>query len=417
MTGFVGETAKGGDRRQRRPHRHDPQPRAEGQGAEGQDASRCGRPFKLTASGQRPDGDKLTYLWEQNDQGGAKGTKLVANKKTYGPLFRVFGTRAKVTNRGTLQSPSPNLNIADGNPTRYFPDLAQVLKGNTNARTGCCPLVPLLPDDLDDYEPVKGKVVDCYSEFLPVKGYLGRPNAKSPSMHFRVTVRDGFPNGGGVDFADVTLKIDPRTGPFLVTSQSKKGTVVRAGSKRLVTWKVNGTRSLAENVRIRLSPTVGKTWRTLAVRRPTTAAPRCASPTSGRGKARIMVEARRQLLLRRQRQAVQDRLRRGDVPVGHRAAPRARPVPGEQATADQLGRRARERLRAVVGGEHVRLVGEQHDVRARAVEVLQGDLRVAVGGVGVHVVPAQPADEVAGERVPADDHPRVAPDRDGDRAR
>ena len=90
----------------------------------------------------------------------------------------MFGTRAKVTNRGTLLSPSPNLNIADGNPTRYFPDLTQVLAGNTNAKTGYCPIVPLLPNDLDDYVPPKGKVIDCYSEFLPVTGYLGRPNAK-----------------------------------------------------------------------------------------------------------------------------------------------------------------------------------------------------------------------------------------------
>ena len=116
-------------------------------------------PFKLTGSAKDGDGDKLTYLWEQNDVGGAEGTKLVANKKVNGPLFRVFGTRAKVTNRGTLLSPSPNLNIANGNPTRYFPDLDQVLKGNTNARTGRCPNVPPPPDDLDDYVPPKGKVV------------------------------------------------------------------------------------------------------------------------------------------------------------------------------------------------------------------------------------------------------------------
>ena len=40
-------------------------------------------------------------------------------------------------------------------------------------------------------------------------------------MHFRVTVRDGDPTGGGVDYADVTLKIRDRAGPFLVTSQDE----------------------------------------------------------------------------------------------------------------------------------------------------------------------------------------------------
>ena len=138
-------------------------------------------PFKLTGSGKDGDGDKLTYLWEQNDVGGAEGTKLVANKKVNGPLFRVFGTRAKVTNRGTLLSPSPNLNNADGNPTRYFPDLDQVLTGNTNARTG------KLPEGRRRCRTTwtttcrpKGKVVDCYSEFLPVKGYMGRPERQGP---------------------------------------------------------------------------------------------------------------------------------------------------------------------------------------------------------------------------------------------
>ena len=70
---------------------------------------------------------------------------------------------------------------------------------------------------------MKGSIVDCYSEFLPVPGYQGRPNRKSPAMHFRVTVRDTKPTGGGVDHADVQLNIDPRTGPFLVTSQAAEG--------------------------------------------------------------------------------------------------------------------------------------------------------------------------------------------------
>ena len=247
-------------------------------------------PFKLTGKAKDSDGDKLTYLWEQNDNGGDDGTKLVANKKKNGPLFRVFGTIAKVTDRGTLLTPSPHENHADGNPTRYFPDLAQVLAGNTNAKTGYCPNVPLLPDDLANYVPPKRKVVDCYSEYLPVKGYMGRPNSKAPTMHFRVTVRDGVQTGGGVDYDDVKLKIDPRTGPFLVTSQSKKGALVRAGSNRQVTWKVNGTRFLAEKVRIRLSTNGGKTWTTLA-KTTNDGAASVRIPHVRSHRARIMVES------------------------------------------------------------------------------------------------------------------------------
>ena len=166
--------------------------------------------------------------------------------------------------------------------------------------------MPLLPDNLDDYVPPKGTVIDCYSEFLPVKGYLGRPGAKKPSMHFRVTVRDGNPTGGGVDYADVTLKIDPSAGPFLVTSQSKKGAVVRAGSRRLVTWKVNGTRPLAEKVRIRLSTNGGQD---LDARCATTANDGRASVRIPRVRSKQGADHGRgggQLLLRGQRQVVPD---------------------------------------------------------------------------------------------------------------
>lgn len=290
VSGFVGETAKGGtaDNGGTTVQTRNHAPKAK---APRNRTLPLRTPFKLTGSAtDRDRDDKLTYLWEQNDQGGQEGTNLVANKKENGPLFRVFGTRAKVTNRGTLESPSPNLNEATGNPTRYFPDLTQVLAGNTNARTGRCPFVPPPPNDLDDYVPPKGKVIDCYSEFLPVKGYLGRPNAKRPSMHFRVTVRDGYENGGGVDTADVTLKLDPRAGPFLVTSQKNKGTTVRGGSTRLVTWKVNGTRFLAEKVRILVTTDGGKTWAKLAATTNDGSA-KVRFPDVRTRKARIMVEA------------------------------------------------------------------------------------------------------------------------------
>ena len=95
-------------------------------------------PFALTtASASDPDGDALTYLWEQTNFG--EGTRLSSNTKVYGPLFRVFGDDAVVSDEDTLKSPSPGENLADGNPTRVFPDLAQVLAGNTNAASGTCP--------------------------------------------------------------------------------------------------------------------------------------------------------------------------------------------------------------------------------------------------------------------------------------
>ena len=52
-------------------------------------------------------------------------------------------------------------------------------------------------------------------------------------MHFRLTARDGVPAGGGIDYDDVTLRIDPKAGPFLVTLRRRQGvTVERGGSRR-----------------------------------------------------------------------------------------------------------------------------------------------------------------------------------------
>ena len=64
-------------------------------------------PFALTGSATDADNDALTYMWEQNDIGGATGTALVSNTKKDGPLFRQFGTAAQVSATDTLLSPSP----------------------------------------------------------------------------------------------------------------------------------------------------------------------------------------------------------------------------------------------------------------------------------------------------------------------
>jgi len=211
-------------------------------------------PFTLTGSGSDPDGDPLVYLWEQNDDAaGHDGTALVSNHKPWGPLFRVFGTYADVSFSDTLQYHSPGENAATTSRSRTFPDLAQILAGNTNAKTGRCPSVPALPDDLDDYVPVKPRPRDCYSEFLPTAAYRG-------AMHFRLTARDRVPGGGGVGHDEVTIKVDRNAGPFLVTSFAKGGTVARGATKK-VTWKVNNTQRLAKRVRIVLSTDNGRTWK------------------------------------------------------------------------------------------------------------------------------------------------------------
>jgi hypothetical protein len=200
-------------------------------------------PFALTGSATDSDGNAtLTYMWEQKDRGGSgTGTSLVSNTKLNGPLFRQFGTYANVTPEGTLQTPSPGLNLVGTDPTRVFPDLTQILANNTNAVTGTCPDPPPQPTT-GNASNVPIPTIDCYSEFLPTAAYVGFAgvNAAPASLNFRLTVRDGTPGGGGVGSADTRLVLALAAGPFLVTSQGG-GEDLSAGSAQAVTWDVAGT--------------------------------------------------------------------------------------------------------------------------------------------------------------------------------
>jgi hypothetical protein len=242
-------------------------------------------PFTLTGSGTDVDGDPLTYLWEQNDVGSALptgGTALVSNTKRNGPLFRVFGVAAVVSSAQSHQSPSPGENLADGSATRTFPDLTQILAGNTNARTGRCPAAPS-----DTTADVPAAVVDCYSEFLPTDDYAG-------PLHFRLTARDGNATGGGTAYDDVVLTLDSSAGPFLVTSRRTAGQPAVAGEAETVTWDVNGTdaSALAPDVGISLSTDDGRTYPTvLTASTPNDGSASITLPVVDTQHARIKVEA------------------------------------------------------------------------------------------------------------------------------
>ena len=207
-------------------------------------------PFALTGSGTDADGDTLVYTWEQTDRGGSTGTALGSNTKADGPLFRMFSTYADVTDAGALQIPSPGENAATTSPTRSFPDLAQVLANNTNADTGSCPTL----------NTASIPTIDCFSEFLPNASYVGAAVAGNtePSLNFRLTARDGAPEGGGTAYADVKLTLDKTAGPFRVTAPS--GGSYAGGSSQTVTWEVNNTQALAAQVRISMSADGGATW-------------------------------------------------------------------------------------------------------------------------------------------------------------
>jgi len=241
-------------------------------------------PFALTGSAQDADGDDLTYLWEQNDRGGASGTSLVNNVKTNGPLFRQFGTRAIVTADGTLEYESPGQNHVTGDPTRVFPDLAQILANNTNAASGACPAAGATPTAAQ---------IECFSEFLPTAAYVGVAgvNAAPASLNFKLTVRDGI---GGVNSASTQLVLAQNAGPFLVTAPNTALTL-DGGANQAVTWSVANTNVApvnAANVKISLSSDGGATWPyVLAESVPNNGSATVRLPAIATTRARVKIEA------------------------------------------------------------------------------------------------------------------------------
>ncbi|WP_338758612.1 M12 family metallo-peptidase [Massilia sp. METH4] len=241
-------------------------------------------PFALTGSATDGEGDTVTYLWEQNDRGGADGTALFDNVKKNGPLFSQFGKRAVVTSEDTIKYNSPGENHVTTNPTRVFPDLDQILANNTNAETGACPTPAATPTAAN---------IECYAEFLPTAAYVGLPgtNANPASLNFRLTARDGR---GGVSSADTRLVLARDAGPFLVTSPNAAVTL-EAGSLQTVTWSVANTNAApvgVENVKISLSTDGGKTWpHVLAASTANDGSAPVTLPSLATTKGRVKVEA------------------------------------------------------------------------------------------------------------------------------
>ena len=141
--------------------------------------------------------------------------------------------------------------------------------------------MPPPPGDIS----VARKLINCFAEFLPTKQYTGQ-------MHFRLTARDSVPGGGGVGHDDVTLRVARSAGPFLVTSFAKGG-AVKGGTRAAITWKVNGTKRLARNVKILLSTNNGKTFKkVLAGKTRNDGRAVVRFPRVKTGKAWIMIQAR-----------------------------------------------------------------------------------------------------------------------------
>lgn len=203
-------------------------------------------PFALTGTATDPDGDAITYNWEQIDAGAA--TMPPRHNNTIGPMFRsVWATTS---------------------PTRYFPRLATIISG---------------------YDP----------NIITASDYRAweKLSSVARNLNFSLLVRDNNPVGGQTGRDDIQLTVTTAAGPFVVTSQNTAGIVWNAGESKTITWNVANTNVApvnTANVTILLSMDGGVTFpHTLVASTPNNGSYTFTVP-NGLGtssNARIMVKA------------------------------------------------------------------------------------------------------------------------------
>ncbi|MDX1906857.1 MAG: M12 family metallo-peptidase [Bacteroidia bacterium] len=158
-------------------------------------------PFVLTGSATDPDGDTLTYCWEQYNLGPAGAPN---NPSGDAPIFRSFNPVAS--------------------SSRTFPRLSSLL--NNVQQTG---------------------------EILPTY---------ARTLNFRLTARDNKPGGGGVSYDGTSVIVTDLAGPFLVT-QPNTAVSLTGGTAYEVKWDVANTNLapvLCKTVTILLSFDGGNTY-------------------------------------------------------------------------------------------------------------------------------------------------------------
>jgi hypothetical protein len=206
-------------------------------------------PFSLSATATDPDGDSLTYDWQQYNAGGSTGAAtVVPNSDADGtprPLFRNY--------------------VGQTSGTRFFPSL-QFIRNNAN--------VP--PNTTGGF---------MTGELLP---------AITRTMTFQVLVRDNRANGGGINSATSTVNVDGASGPFDVTAPNTAVSWT-GNAPQTVTWNVANTNAApvsAAAVKISFSTDGGLTFpTTILASTPNDGSEVITVPNVATTQGRIKVEA------------------------------------------------------------------------------------------------------------------------------
>lgn len=156
-------------------------------------------PFTLTGSSNDPDGDALSYIWEQIDL--ATTQRSIDTDDGVGPIIRSIPPR--------------------NTPSRTIPDIRDLLDNSS--------------------QPMNG--VNKAGELVP---------QVNRTVNMRLTARDGLAGGGGVNSDDMAIAVSGA--PFFITSPNS-GPIL-AGCTVPVTWQVGGG-NIAANVDIFYSTTGG----------------------------------------------------------------------------------------------------------------------------------------------------------------
>jgi hypothetical protein len=161
--------------------------------------------FVLRGQGSDPDGDALTYTWEQNDPENPNSTAAPTSTRTVGPMFR--------SKQGT------------SSPDRYMPQLSDVIANNLTPTWEVIPSV-------------------------------------ARTLNFSLTVRDNKAGGGQTADDLMRVTVNGTAGPFIVSAPNTAVSWA-AGSAQTVTWNVASTNVSpinCANVNILLSTDGGLTY-------------------------------------------------------------------------------------------------------------------------------------------------------------